>query len=110
MTDPTVETVADLDAAREDWTRLAAAAGNPFSTWEWASAWWRHFGGDRELLLRRCRTADGRVAAILPLYLAAERPLRVLRFLGHGRARGSGLAGAARRSGAGPQAESDPRD
>ena len=84
MTDPSVETVAGLEAARDDWTRLAEAAGNPFSTWEWASAWWRHFGGDRELLVRRCRTADGRAAAILPLYLAAERPLRVLRFLGHG--------------------------
>ena len=84
MSDPIVEPVADLEAARDDWTGLADAAGSPFSTWEWASAWWRHLGGDRELLLRRCRAPDGRISAILPLYLAAERPLRVVRFVGHG--------------------------
>jgi CelD/BcsL family acetyltransferase involved in cellulose biosynthesis len=80
----TIEPVADLEAARDDWKQLAEAAGSPFSTWEWASAWWRHLGADRELLLRRARTADGRVAAVLPLYLATERPLRTVRFVGHG--------------------------
>src|SRR5207237_5485279 len=38
----------------------------------------------RELLLHRCRAPGGRVTAILPLYLAAERPLRTIRFVGHG--------------------------
>ncbi len=77
------ERVPDLDAAREDWSRLADAAGSPFSTWEWASTWWRHFGADRPLAIDRCR-AGGRTVAILPLYEWRARPLRVLRFLGHG--------------------------
>jgi CelD/BcsL family acetyltransferase involved in cellulose biosynthesis len=84
VSEPTIEPVADIEAAREDWTRLADAAGSPFSTWEWASAWWRQLGAGRELFLHRVRTADGRVAAILPLYLAKARPLRTLRFVGHG--------------------------
>ena len=38
-----------IDAADADWTGLAEAAGNVFSTPEWADVWWRHFGADREL-------------------------------------------------------------
>jgi CelD/BcsL family acetyltransferase involved in cellulose biosynthesis len=77
------ERVADLDAVREDWTRLAEAAGSPFSTWEWASTWYRHFGDGRELAVERVRSG-GRTVAILPLYRWRDRPLRALRFLGHG--------------------------
>jgi CelD/BcsL family acetyltransferase involved in cellulose biosynthesis len=77
------EPVADLDTLREDWTRLAEAAGSPFSTWEWASTWWRHFGGGRPLALERVRSG-GRTVAILPLYRWRNRPLRALRFVGHG--------------------------
>ena len=77
------ERVADLDSVRADWSRLADAAGSPFSTWEWASIWWRHFGDERTLAVDRC-TVDGRVAAILPLYQWRDRPLRALRFIGHG--------------------------
>jgi CelD/BcsL family acetyltransferase involved in cellulose biosynthesis len=76
--------VADLDAAREDWIRLADAAGNPFTSWEWATTWWRHFGAGRELLLRVARRPDGAAAAILPLYLSATSPARTLRFVGQG--------------------------
>jgi len=79
-----LEPAGGLDAVREDWQGLEEAAGSPFSTWEWASAWWEHFGAGRPLQLIRCRDADGRVAAILPLFLARDRPVRVLRFLGHG--------------------------
>jgi CelD/BcsL family acetyltransferase involved in cellulose biosynthesis len=79
-----VEQIASLDAFRQEWSTLATASGNVFSTWEWASTWWRHRGQDRPLLLHACRDADGRLAAILPLYLAAARQLRVARFLGHG--------------------------
>ena len=35
------------------------------------------------MLTQACYTADGRLFAILPLYLSAERPLRLIRFLGH---------------------------
>jgi CelD/BcsL family acetyltransferase involved in cellulose biosynthesis len=82
--DFTLETVTEIDALRDDWARLADASGNLFSTWEWASTWWRHLGHDRPLHLVACRGQDGALAAILPFYLARRRPVRVLRFVGHG--------------------------
>lgn len=73
-------TLADpsLPAVRDDWSRLAEEAGSIFATPEWLLSWWRHFGGGRELLLSVER------AAVLPLYVWRERPLRIVRVLGHG--------------------------
>ena len=79
-----VEPIASLDALRDEWSGLAEAGGNVFSSWEWASTWWRQRRHDRPLLLHACRDPAGRLTAILPLYLALERPVRVARFLGHG--------------------------
>jgi peptidoglycan/xylan/chitin deacetylase (PgdA/CDA1 family)/CelD/BcsL family acetyltransferase involved in cellulose biosynthesis len=73
-----------LDELAGEWTALAAAGGNPFGTSEWASCWWRHHGGDRRPLVVAGRAADGRLVTVLPLYLWATRPLRILRFIGHG--------------------------
>jgi len=73
-----------LEDAREDWLRLGEGAGNPFSTWEWAQAWWTHFGEERELLLVRLRSGDGRVVALVPLYVARTKPVRMVRLIGHG--------------------------
>lgn len=84
MPDVTLEAIDDLSAVREEWTALAEASGNLFATWEWADAWWRAYGEGRQLLLTGCRDADGRLVAILPLYLSRRRPVRTLRFLGHG--------------------------
>jgi CelD/BcsL family acetyltransferase involved in cellulose biosynthesis len=79
-----LEPVADIDAARDDWRRLADAAGSPFSTWEWARVWWDHYGAGRPLHLLRARDGGGRAVAILPLLLARARPVSVLRFVGYG--------------------------
>jgi CelD/BcsL family acetyltransferase involved in cellulose biosynthesis len=79
-----VETIGSLDAVRDEWSALAQASGNVFSSWEWATTWWRQRGHGRRLLLQACRGERGRLAAILPLYLASRRPVRVARFLGHG--------------------------
>jgi peptidoglycan/xylan/chitin deacetylase (PgdA/CDA1 family) len=76
--------VVGLDELAGEWTALAAAGGNPFGTHEWASCWWRHHGGERRPLVSAGYSADGRLVAVLPLYLWATRPLRVLRFIGHG--------------------------
>jgi CelD/BcsL family acetyltransferase involved in cellulose biosynthesis len=75
-----VATLADpsLPAVREDWSRLAEEAGSVFATPEWLLSWWRHFGGGRELLL------SVEPEAVLPFYVWRERPLRVVRVLGHG--------------------------
>jgi CelD/BcsL family acetyltransferase involved in cellulose biosynthesis len=78
-----LEPVGELDGVGEEWNELAKQTGNVFSTWEWNSIWWRHFGSERTLLATMCRTDNGRLVAVLPLYLWRERPFRVVRFLGH---------------------------
>jgi CelD/BcsL family acetyltransferase involved in cellulose biosynthesis len=83
---PTLERVVSLESVRGEWTELAEESRNVFATWEWASIWWRHFGNDRPLVVATFRSAEGTAIAILPLYLWSARPLRVLRFLGHGTA------------------------
>ena len=82
MTAPRVEPF-DWGGAPAQWDRLAEAAGNPFATRAWLEAWWRHFGAGRELVLLACRR-EGRLVAVLPLFLAASRPVAIARFLGHG--------------------------
>ncbi|HEX6391218.1 MAG TPA: GNAT family N-acetyltransferase [Solirubrobacteraceae bacterium] len=79
-----LEPITDLDAARDEWRAVADHAGNPFATWEWVSAWWRHFGAGRTLRAVACRRPDGALAAILPLCLQRVGPVRLLRFIGHG--------------------------
>jgi CelD/BcsL family acetyltransferase involved in cellulose biosynthesis len=79
-----LDSLGDLDSARETWEPLAERSGNIFSTWEWASAWWEVFGRDRPLLLGALRNGSGEPVAIVPLYLSSRRPVRTVRFLGHG--------------------------
>jgi CelD/BcsL family acetyltransferase involved in cellulose biosynthesis len=79
-----LERLTDLQAARTHWAGLAELSGNVFATWEWSEAWWRNFGAGRELLIVLCRTNAGEVVGILPLYVSVKRPLRIIRFLGHG--------------------------
>jgi CelD/BcsL family acetyltransferase involved in cellulose biosynthesis len=84
MGDIVIEPLPSLEAARDDWQRLALAAGSPYSTWEWAATWWSVEPRGR-LWLHACRTPDEeRPWAILPLYVERERPLRVVRLLGNG--------------------------
>lgn len=78
-----LELIQDLEQIRAEWARLGEASGNIFSSWEWNSLWWNHFGDGRRLLTFAYRDG-GDVAVIVPLYGWRERPLRILRFLGHG--------------------------
>src|ERR671924_323808 len=68
----------ELEGLRDEWTRLAEASRNVFSSWEWATTWWRHFGRGREL----CVLPGPDL--LLPLYAWRTTPLRILRLLGHG--------------------------
>jgi len=80
-----IETSAGLDPLRDVWTALAPETRNVFSTWEWASTWWQHFGRDRPLRLAVCHDPlDRRPVAVVPAYVSRRRPLRVLRLVGHG--------------------------
>jgi CelD/BcsL family acetyltransferase involved in cellulose biosynthesis len=74
----------DLASVRREWSAVAMRSDNIFATWEWADAWWRHFGGANRLRVVVCRDAAGAVRFVVPLYLAALGPLRLLRFVGHG--------------------------
>lgn len=73
----------DVVILREEWDALAATTANVFATWEFVSTWLHHFGEGRPLLVEPRRGPDGRLVAILPLYLWRARPLKVARFLGH---------------------------
>jgi CelD/BcsL family acetyltransferase involved in cellulose biosynthesis len=84
VTELRVDIVDTLDPLRPDWTLLAEATGNVFSTFEWAETWWRHFARGKRLAIVTGRSPEDEVAAVLPLYVARRRPLGLLRFLGHG--------------------------
>jgi CelD/BcsL family acetyltransferase involved in cellulose biosynthesis/glycosyltransferase involved in cell wall biosynthesis len=74
-----VEPIGDLGEARALWERLERQAGNPFATWMFADAWWRHIGAGRPLRLVAVSAGD-RVVALLPLLEAASE----LRLVGYG--------------------------
>jgi CelD/BcsL family acetyltransferase involved in cellulose biosynthesis len=80
---PTVELVDRFDPVRDAWTRLAEGGTNIFWTCEWNELWWSHYGRGRDLRLAVVRRSD-EVEAIVPIFMWSERPLRVLRLLGHG--------------------------
>jgi CelD/BcsL family acetyltransferase involved in cellulose biosynthesis len=86
MSGPAVslEVVSRLDDARDEWATLEEHTDNVFATWEWLSTWWRAFGRGRPLIVGIGDDTNSRPRVILPLYLAARRPVRVLRLLGHG--------------------------
>lgn len=79
-----LERVPGFAEAERVWQELALRSRNVFATWEWATTWWRHFGGGGALQLTACRSANGEIGALLPLYAAHESGLRTLRFVGHG--------------------------
>jgi CelD/BcsL family acetyltransferase involved in cellulose biosynthesis len=79
-----VEWVKDVAAIRDDWSRLAEASGNVFSTPEWAEAWLRHLGDGHEPWIAVARGGDGRAVAIVPLTVRRERRLRTAGLLGAG--------------------------
>lgn len=83
---------ADLEALRGDWSRLADASGNLFLTWEFASAWWRHFGEGREPVIGTVRR-DGETVALVPLHRGSGA-VRTLRFVGAGIADQVGVVSA----------------
>jgi CelD/BcsL family acetyltransferase involved in cellulose biosynthesis len=79
-----VEPARTFAELRSEWSPLVGSGRSIFATWEWSEAWWRHFGKGRSLLLHACRSADGRLVSVLPLYVWRGQRPRVLRFLGHG--------------------------
>lgn len=79
-----LEPVSSLDAIDTEWSALAQAGGNIFSTPEWASSWWRHHGARFSPLVFACRADDTTLAAVIPLYVWTTRRVRIARFIGTG--------------------------
>ena len=55
------------------WNGLAGRMKNPsiFSTFEWMSTWWEHFGEKRELRIRAGRR-NGELVALAPLAVSRK--------------------------------------
>jgi CelD/BcsL family acetyltransferase involved in cellulose biosynthesis len=79
-----LEPVPSLDSIAAEWSALALAGGNVFSTPEWASTWWRHHGARFAPLVFACRDDEATLAAIVPLYVWTARRVRIARFIGTG--------------------------
>jgi CelD/BcsL family acetyltransferase involved in cellulose biosynthesis len=79
-----------IGALREEWSGLAARArtANAFTSWTFLSTWWDHFGARREPRIYEVRRGDGRLVAVIPLYVEERRDrvgtFRVLSNLGYG--------------------------
>ncbi|HYG69672.1 MAG TPA: GNAT family N-acetyltransferase, partial [Anaeromyxobacteraceae bacterium] len=92
---------ARLGALRSEWSALFDAAGgpNPFLSWEWLHAWWRHFGARRPVWLLEARDGAGALAGLLAL---SARPgfvgVRRWQLLGNGVTGADGLDVLARRA------------
>lgn len=68
---------ADLEALQEDWNALLASTDNAvFSTWEWITCWWKHFGQKRQLRVLVAEE-DSNVVAIAPLMLSEYRLMKI---------------------------------
>jgi CelD/BcsL family acetyltransferase involved in cellulose biosynthesis len=72
-----------LDTLLPEWERLYAAddEATPFSSAEWARAWWAHWAGAGSPFIVAVRDA-GRLVGLAPLVLARRGPFRVLTELG----------------------------
>jgi CelD/BcsL family acetyltransferase involved in cellulose biosynthesis len=79
-----LEPVSSLDDIGADWSALAQAGGNVFSTPEWSSSWWRHHGAPFAPLVFACRDDDATLAAVVPLYVWTTKRVRIARFIGTG--------------------------
>ena len=79
-----IEFARSLEELRDEWGPLALASRNVFSTYEWVSIWQRHFGMSRRLFTATGRDSAGRLVALIPLSVAAQGPLHIVRFAGNG--------------------------
>ena len=79
----TLRSLPSLEAAREPWEALERRSRNPFTSWTFASAWWRQLGAGRPLRLQSAHTDDGRLAALLPLFVADDGDPPTLQLIGH---------------------------
>lgn len=84
-----VSEINDFEGIRDDWNRILRDnkfGDNIFLTIEWLSTWWKHFGGQRKLLLLTVEE-DKEVLGIAPLMLSKYKlpafgSIKKIEFLG----------------------------
>ncbi len=61
-----------FDALKDEWNELLKSSrfDTIFLTWEWQTTWWQHLGRTRGPLFILAGRDAGRLAAVIPLYLA----------------------------------------
>jgi CelD/BcsL family acetyltransferase involved in cellulose biosynthesis len=71
----------DLTALENEWNDLVARSvnSNVFLSHAWVKTWWRHFGGDKEMLVLLARY-NGKLEGIAPLMITKRK---VVRLIGH---------------------------
>ena len=67
-----VRTYSELVAIKDEWKNaLERCEHSVFSTWEWLSTWWKHFGGNKQLLVLVAEEND-RIVGIAPLMYSVQ--------------------------------------
>lgn len=65
----------DFCSLRSEWDNLLVGCDHTvFSTWEWLSTWWKHFGKYRELLLLKAQK-EGKLVGVAPLMYSNHKML-----------------------------------
>ena len=87
-----IDSTEALGLLRKDWDQLLAVSSNGsiFSTWEWATAWWKSYGRGKSLWILKI-SRDGHLIGLAPFYLENIRRFgaltyRTLRLVGDGSA------------------------
>ena len=83
--------LSELEKLAPAWEALLSVypLATTFCTWEWLSAWWRAFGGDRELLVLGFFARNSELVGLAPLSLERQPlgvgpSLRLMRLMGDG--------------------------
>jgi CelD/BcsL family acetyltransferase involved in cellulose biosynthesis len=67
-----VRSYSELIALKDEWKNaLERCEHSVFSTWEWLSTWWKHFGGNKRLLVLIVEERD-RIVGIAPLMYSVQ--------------------------------------
>ncbi|MGD0158848.1 MAG: GNAT family N-acetyltransferase [Candidatus Bathyarchaeia archaeon] len=83
-----VDNFNDFATLKDTWNNLLQRSSHTvFSTWEWLSTWWRHFGNGRRLLILLAEE-DNRLIGIAPLMFSVHSMFGLrkgtIEFLGSG--------------------------
>ena len=81
-----VRDVGGLTALEAAWTELlrGSRTATVFASYQWAVAWWHHFGAGNRLHVLTVTDATHRLVGIAPLMVRPFGPFRKLEFIGTG--------------------------